>query len=97
MYDATPDLSSSMVNQTVDNSSLSNPDLGQPLANAAKANSSILNTWSASDAQSFSMEALSDFVLSEPLEVPSDLEQGNSILATLPGNISTNNSQDASA
>ena len=86
-----------MVNQTVHNTSLSIPDVGQPLANAAKADSSILDTWSKSDAQNFSMEALSDFVLSEPFEVTGDLEQDNSILATLPGDIFTNNSQDALA
>ena len=96
-YDAAPDLAGSMLNRTVDNSSSANPDLGQPLANATQADSSILNTWTESDAQNFSMEALSDYVLGEPFEFSSNLEQGDSILVTRPGDISTNNSQDASA
>lgn len=97
MYDATPDLAVSMVNKTTDNSSSANPNLSQPLANVTKADSSILNTWVGSDAQNFSMEAISDYVLGEPFEFSSNLEQGDSILATLPGNVSTHNSQDASA
>ncbi len=97
MYDVAPDLAGSMVNKTVDNSSSANPDLGQPLANATEADSSMLNTWAESDAQDFSMEAISDYVLGEPFEFSGNLEQGDSILATLPGDISTNNSQDASA
>ena len=97
MYEAAPDLAGSMVNKTVDNSSSANPDLGQPLASATNANSSILNTWGESDIQNFSMEAISDYVVGEPLELSSNLEQGDSILVTLPGDISTNSSQDASA
>ena len=95
MYDGAPDLASSMVNTNIGNSSLSTPDLGQPLANTTQDDSSILNTWSQSDAQEFTMEAISDFVLDEPIEDSSDLEQGDSISATLPGDNSTNDSQEA--
>lgn len=97
MYDAAPDMASSMVNNTIGNSSLSTPDSGQPLANVVKDDSSMLSTWSQSDAQDFTMEAISDFVLDEPIEVSSDLEQGDSILLTLPGDNSTDNLQDATA
>lgn len=97
MYDAAPDLADSMVNKTVGNSSLSTLDLGQPLAIAASDGSSVLNTWSQSDAQEFTMEAISDFVLDEPIEDFSDLEQGDSILTTFPGDNPTDNSQDATA
>ena len=97
MYDAAPDLAGSMANKTVGNSSLSSPDLGPPLANAASDGSSVLNTWSQSDARDFTMEAISDFVLEEPIEDSSDLEQGDSIFATLPGDKSTTNLQDATA
>ena len=97
MYDAAPDLARSMVNKTISNSSLSTSDRGQALANAVKDNSSMLNTWSESDAQDFTMEAISDFVLEEPIEDSSDLEQGDSSLATLPGDNSTDYSQDVTA
>ena len=97
MYDAAPDLDGSMVDKATDNTSSANPNLRQPLANVTKADSSILNTWAGSDAQTFSMEAISDYVLGEPFEFSSNLEQGDSILATLPGNVSMNNSQEASA
>ena len=97
MYDAAPDLAGSMVNKNIGNSSSSTPYLGQPLANAARDDSSMLNTWSQSDAQEFTMEAISDFVLEEPIEDSSDLEQGDSSSATLPGDNSTNHSQDATA
>ena len=97
MYDAAPDLVGSMVNETVGNSSSSNPDLGKPLANTTNADSSMLNTWGEFDNQNSSMEAISDYVLGEPFESSSNLEQGASILATLPGDISANSSQDASA
>lgn len=95
MYDVAPDLAGSMVNKTVDNSSSANPDLGQPIANATNADSSMLNSWAESGVQNFSMEAISEYVLGEPFEFSSNLEQGDSILVTLPGDISTNNSQDA--
>ena len=97
MHDAAPDLAGSMVNKTVGNSSLSIPELAQPLANGASDGSSVLNTWSQSDAQDFTMEAISDFVLDDPIEDSSDLEQGDSIFATLPGDKSTVNLQDATA
>ena len=97
MYDAAPDLAASMANKTVGSSSLSPPDLSQSLANAASNGSSVLNTWSQSDARDFTMEAISDFVLEEPIEDSSDLEQGDSIFATLPGDKSTTNLQDATA
>ena len=97
MYDAAPDLAGSMVNKTIGKSSMSTPDLGQPLANAAQDDSSTLNTWSQSDAQDFTMEAISDFVLNESIEDSSDLEQGDSNLPYSPGDNSTNSLQDATA
>ena len=97
MYDAAPDFAGSIVNKTVNNPSSANPDLGEPLANATDANSSMLNTWGESDVQNFSMEATYDYVISEPFEFSSNLEQEENILMTLPGDISTNNAQDASA
>ena len=97
MYDAAPDLAGSMVNKIISNSSLSTPDLGQPLANAAQDDSSMLNTWSQSDAQEFTMEAISDFVLDEPIEGFGDIELDDSNLAILPGDNPTNYSQDATA
>ena len=97
MYDAAPDLAGSMVNKTVDNPSSANHDLGELLANATNANVSMLNTWGESDVQNFSMEAISDYVVGKPFELSSNLEQEGNILVTLPGDISTNDSQDASA
>ena len=97
MYDAAPDLAGLMVNETIGNSSSSNPDLGKSLANTTNADSSTLDTWAESDNQNFSTEPISDYVLGEPFEFSSNIERGASILATLPGDVSANNSQDASA
>lgn len=43
------------------------------------------------------MEAISDFVLDEPIEGFGDIEQDDSNLAILPGNDPTTYSQDATA
>ena len=96
MYDAAPDLAGLMVNKTADSSSAS-PDLGQPSADATDAIFSMLNTWGESDVQNFSMEAISDYVVGEPFELSSNLAQEDNILVALPGDISMNISEDASA
>ena len=57
----------------------------------------MLNTWSESNVQNFSIGASSDFVLGEPIEVSSIVEQADGSLPTLPGDVSANSSQDASA
>ena len=97
MYDGAPDLAGSMANTTVGNSSSSTPDLGQPLPKATQDDSSSLNTWSQSDAQEFTMEAILDFVLNEPIEDSSDLEKGDSISANLLGDKLIKASQEATA
>ncbi len=89
MYDGAPDLTA---NTTQGNSST--VVVGEPPGKYSAYNYSSLNNWTELDVQNFTFPDSGNFV-EDPFVFSNTLEEGNSTLVTLPGDLPMITSQDA--